>query len=66
MMENKRHSFTFNEHSEDVILTVRTLCPEKWLLIDRETGEVYQGSNKGFWDKLVVKQRKQDDEPKLF
>lgn len=22
-------------------LTVRTKCPEKWLLIDRETGEIY-------------------------
>jgi hypothetical protein len=23
------------------VLTVTTKCPEKWLLIDRETGEIY-------------------------
>ncbi len=22
-------------------LTLRTKCPEKWLLVDRETGEIY-------------------------
>lgn len=25
------------------ILTLKTKCPEKWLLIDKETGEVYNG-----------------------
>jgi hypothetical protein len=24
-----------------VILTIKTKCPEKWILIDKETGEVY-------------------------
>ncbi len=47
-----RESFEFPEENEDVILTVRTLSPTKWLLIDRETGQVYQGSPKGHWDKL--------------
>lgn len=23
------------------VLTIKTKCPEKWLLIDRETGEMY-------------------------
>lgn len=23
------------------VLTVTTKCPEKWLLVDRETGEIY-------------------------
>ncbi len=30
-----------NELSEPQVLTVRTKCPEKWLLVDRETGEIY-------------------------
>lgn len=47
-----RHQYPFDETEEDVILTVKTLCPEKWLLIDRETGQIYQGSPKGYWDKL--------------
>lgn len=29
------------ESKTDVTLTVRTRCPGKWLLIDRETGEAY-------------------------
>ena len=36
-----------------VILTIKTKRPEKWLLVDRETGEVYQGSPKGYWDKML-------------
>lgn len=47
-----RNSFEFPEEEQDVILTIRTLAPTKWLLIDRETGQVYQGSPKGYWDKL--------------
>jgi len=33
-------------------LVVHTKCPEKWMLIDKETGEVYQGSIGGYWDRL--------------
>ena len=47
-----RDSFSFPEEAQDVILTVRTLAPTKWLLIDRETGQIYQGSAEGKWDKL--------------
>jgi len=52
-----REPFNFKEEAEDVILTVRTLCPEKWLLIDRETGQVYVGNPGGYWDKLKTFQR---------
>jgi hypothetical protein len=31
------------ELDEPKILTVKTKCPEKWLLIDLETGERYTG-----------------------
>ena len=37
---------------EPVDLLVHTKCPEKWLLIDRETGQIYQGNNGGYWDRL--------------
>ena len=54
---SEREANTFKEEAADVILTVRTLAPTKWLLMDRETGQVYQGSPKGYWDRLepVVK-----------
>jgi len=29
------------ELEEPVTITIKTRCPEKWMLIDRETGEVY-------------------------
>jgi hypothetical protein len=47
-----RNSFVFKEEDQDVILQIRTLAPTKWLLIDRETGQAYQGSPEGHWDKL--------------
>ena len=37
------------------ILTVKTKCPEKWLLVDLETGERYKGhvtDGKNSWKKL--------------
>jgi hypothetical protein len=33
------------ELDHPLILEIKTKCPEKWLLIDTETGEKYQGSN---------------------
>ncbi len=29
------------ELEEPLTVTIKTRCPEKWLLIDKETGEVY-------------------------
>jgi hypothetical protein len=48
----ERERFNFKEEEEDIILTVRTLAPTKWILLDRETGQIYQGSPKGHWDRL--------------
>ena len=31
------------ELAEPKVLTVKTKCPEKWLLVDLETGERYTG-----------------------
>lgn len=30
-----------SESSEPRVLTITTKCVEKWLLVDRETGEIY-------------------------
>ena len=32
---------TVNESDVSIELTIRTKCPEKWMLVDRETGEIY-------------------------
>jgi len=37
---------------QPVELRVKTRRPEKYLLIDRETGQVYQGNPNGHWDRL--------------
>jgi len=42
----------FEEIEEPIKLTVRTLSPEKYLLIDRETGDMFIGNSMGFWDRL--------------
>jgi hypothetical protein len=54
---SNRDPFIFEEESEDITLIVRTLVPTKWLLMDRETGQIYQGNPNGYWDRLdpVVK-----------
>jgi hypothetical protein len=49
-----------------VILTVKTKRPEKWLLVDRETGEVYQGSPNGWWDKMNPYIKENEDDQRLF
>jgi hypothetical protein len=51
-----RNGFVFKEEESEISLIVKTLSPEKWLLIDRETGQVYQGNPGGFWDKLKTVQ----------
>lgn len=47
-----RSLFNFKILLNPVTLQVKTKCPEKWLLVDRETGQVYQGSENGYWDRL--------------
>ena len=42
----------FDTFDSPITLTVKTKSPEKWLLIDRETGQVFQGSPQGHWDRL--------------
>jgi hypothetical protein len=47
-----RNTFRFKVLPDSVLLQVKTKSPEKWLLVDRETGQVYQGSENGHWDRL--------------
>jgi hypothetical protein len=55
-----RRQNDFSETEQKVELKVSTYCPEKWLLIDQETGQIFRGNQKGFWDKLesVVREEK--------
>jgi hypothetical protein len=41
-----------------VVLDIKTKCPSKWILIDTETGQSYQGNPNGHWDRLEIKTRK--------
>jgi hypothetical protein len=54
---NNRSSFEFEETVDNVTLNIVTKCPSKWLLVDRETGQVYQGNAGGYWDKLKTVER---------
>jgi hypothetical protein len=51
-MSKERTSFNYNIVDEPITLTVHTRCPQKWILVDRETGQTYQGNIKGHWDRL--------------
>ena len=42
----------FEEIEDPIALTVKTKSPEKYLLIDRETGQTYVGNKMGHWDRL--------------
>ena len=47
-----RNQKEFKQLDKPVDLIVHTKSPEKWILLDRETGESYQGNKQGHWDKL--------------
>jgi hypothetical protein len=52
-----RNHHVYPELEQPVDLIVHTRSPQKWLLVDRETGQVYEGNESGAWDKLVPKVR---------
>ena len=47
-----RVSFQYPEEKNGVVIKLTTYVPTKWLLLDRETGQVYQGNPGGYWDRL--------------
>jgi hypothetical protein len=42
----------FERLEKAISLTVKTRCPDKYLLIDRETGDMFVGNTAGHWDRL--------------
>lgn len=52
----------YNVYDKSIVLTVKTKRPEKWLLVDRETGEVYQGNPQGYWDKMLPYKKGESDD----
>jgi hypothetical protein len=48
-----RESKKFEELDQPIGLTVKTKCPEKYLLIDRQTGNMFIGNIMGQWDRLA-------------
>jgi hypothetical protein len=50
----------FEKFDKPISLVVYTKCPDKWLLLDRETGEMYKGNYAGHWDRLdpVIKDKR--------
>lgn len=47
-----RNAKKFKELADPIDLIVHTKSPEKWILVDKETGETYQGSIGGYWNRL--------------
>lgn len=47
-----RNAKTFKELDSPISLIVNTKCPAKWILLDRETGQIFQGTEQGHWDRL--------------
>lgn len=45
-----RKSIHFTEIESPITLTIKTKCPEKYLLIDRETGNTFVGKVTGEWE----------------
>jgi hypothetical protein len=48
MREQKR----FDRLESAISLSVKTRCPEKYLLVDRETGDMFVGDPAGHWNRL--------------
>ena len=51
-MDRKGRDIPTTEHP--VALTLYTRAPSKWVLVDTETGQTYQGNPGGYWDRLVA------------
>ena len=47
-----RFNKEYKSLDEAIDLKVHTKSPTKWILVDRETGETYQGNDNGYWDRL--------------
>ena len=53
----------YNEKEKDIILRIITRFPEKWILIDSETDQIYKGCED---DKIGKNWKSGPDQPSLF
>jgi hypothetical protein len=54
-LSKKRISKTgklFKELDKPVTITIKTKCPEKYILVDMETGQFYAGTEDSNWREL--------------
>lgn len=58
MGSSVRDMFRFEELENAIELKVYTKSPNKWILFDRETGQIFEGNKDGYWDRLdpVIKE----------
>jgi hypothetical protein len=59
-----KKAFKFKTLKKAVELYVVTRSPTKWLLVDRETGQIFQGNENGYWDRLDPVLSKDNDRNK--
>lgn len=52
-METRKR--TFKQLDLPVTLTVKTKCPDKWILVDTEMQRTFVGNQSGTWIELGVK-----------
>lgn len=45
-----RSAVEFAELEKSVVVTLKTKCPEKYLLVDRQTGDVFVAKDTGEWE----------------
>jgi hypothetical protein len=43
------HNVKFNQLEKAISLTLKTKSPEKYILLDRETGNTFVGNENGEW-----------------
>lgn len=60
-MRKLLNGLVVNSYKEPTVLTVKTKAPEKWKLIDMETGQEYVGSphltKYGMWVRVKEKEK---------
>jgi len=44
-----RNAIEFPEIEQSVVVTLKTKCPEKYLLVDRQTDDVFIAKDTGEW-----------------
>jgi hypothetical protein len=45
-----RNRVEFEELEKSVVVTLKTKCPEKYMLVDRQTGDVFVAKDTGEWE----------------